>query len=403
MISFSKICNYDTIIKIFICFYLIIPVTNAQTNNKYTFKPSLISTDTLEISENNSNIKQLNDSLSKIQYIADSTIRINKIKDSINILKTQLAFILECYFKTNNENIPISKVYIQTQGDTILHKAGYYVLPFNLDQPYKPWIYEINLINDDLKVFYNDENQIVKITSKTININIEWHNNFLLIKNIHSILQNKYGNYYKIPIDSIFFDNNKNIIKIKKCVSFYNLINNLQKGNFLFTNTILIKQYFYQKDDIIYKLQIVNFSNRWYTYENQKVTSIIEYDIIKNNNIYTLTQKTDPVNNYADGKYIFEFDNLMNLKYINYYNNYTSEICRKEIELNKEGYVHCYYDYINEKLKQSLCIIYNYTKNSYETITTIFENDGISYYQRNNTTGKVRHRNRLTLEWGQWE
>lgn len=397
---------YKIAYSILIGFSLKLISLSAQIdNNKYLFRPSLISDTPKSIYDDSikTELQTLKDSLNREQLRIDSIKRITKIKDSINLLKNKLQFILECYFKTNHENIPISNVTILTSADTAILKAEYFLLPFNLNQPYKPWKYELNLLNNNFKITYDDDYQIIKINSNVINIDIGYHKNIVVIKDMHSILNNKYGSYYKVPVDSVFLDNNKKIIKIKKYVHFYKLIKNSEKGDYLFTNTIYIKQFFYNQVNNLSKIQVVNFSDRWYNYENQKITSIINYEIFKNNNIYILSRKSDPENNYADGKYTYEFDQSINLVKVDYTNEFTSENWHKEIELNNEGFVHCYYDYIKNKLKQSLCILYNYSKNTYETITTVFEDDGISYFQRNNTTGKIRRRNRLTLEWGPWE
>jgi len=381
------------------------PLIKGQINDKYIFKSSLI-LDTSKILTYDTNVTKLNfvdDSIKRMEYKLDSIARIKRIKDSISITKKQLKFILECYFKAIHENIPISGVYIQTYDDTLISKAGYFLITFNLNQPFKPWYYELDLLLQNLKIVFDNNHLIRKITSKNINIDIEYQKNIIIIKNIHSILNNKYGSYYKIPIDSIFLDNNNNIIKIKEYLKFYNLINNKEKGDFLFENIVFVKQFYYNRDNSLSKIQIVNFGDRWYKFETQKVTGIINYEITKNNMTYIINRKTDPENIYADGKYIYEFDSNMNLIKVNYINNSTAENWRKEIELNNNGHIHCYYDYIKDKLKQSLCFIYNYSENKYQSITTIFEDDGISYFQRNNTTGQTRRRNKLTLEWGPWE
>jgi len=69
--------------------------------------------------------------------------------------------------------------------------------------------------------------------------------------------------------------------------------------------------------------------------------------------------------------------------------------------------VHCYFDKVNGVLKQSLCMIYHTddpnAKYPVENITTVFEDDGVSYYQKNNTTGQIRTRDRMTLEWSSWK
>jgi hypothetical protein len=82
-----------------------------------------------------------------------------------------------------------------------------------------------------------------------------------------------------------------------------------------------------------------------------------------------------------------------------------TENWQRTIELNKDGNVSCYIDKSGDLILQSLCMIYHdpQAKIPLETITTTFEKDGISYYQKNNTTGKSRTRDRMTLEWNPWK
>jgi lactam utilization protein B len=101
------------------------------------------------------------------------------------------------------------------------------------------------------------------------------------------------------------------------------------------------------------------------------------------------------------------YDESENLKDISFVNSAKTENWQRSIELNKSGNVSCYIDKSNDLILQSLCMIYHdndpQAKNMVETITTTFEKDGISYYQKNNTTGKIRTRNRMTLEWSPWK
>jgi hypothetical protein len=100
------------------------------------------------------------------------------------------------------------------------------------------------------------------------------------------------------------------------------------------------------------------------------------------------------------------FDKPGNLKSISFQNVAKTENWTREIELNKDGFVNCYMDKANNVIVQSLCWIYHQEANAkypVEEIVTTFEKDGISYIQRNGTTGKVRTRDRMTLEWTPWK
>ena len=101
-----------------------------------------------------------------------------------------------------------------------------------------------------------------------------------------------------------------------------------------------------------------------------------------------------------------QFDKNENLKSVSFQNLSNTENWQRTIELNKEGHVSCYIDKIQGVIRQSLCMMYHMNdpgaEYPVETITTVFEEDGISYFQKNNTTGLSRTRDRMTLEWSAW-
>jgi hypothetical protein len=129
-------------------------------------------------------------------------------------------------------------------------------------------------------------------------------------------------------------------------------------------------------------------------------------ELIKKGDAYLLSRRNNPANGYSDGTYTFTFDGNDNLKGVSFVNVANTENWHRSIELNKDGNVSCYIDKTNDVIRQSLCMIYHpepQAKYPVETVTTIFEKDGISYYQKNNTTGKIRTRDKMTLEWSQWK
>ena len=162
-----------------------------------------------------------------------------------------------------------------------------------------------------------------------------------------------------------------------------------------------------EPDNQIKQYQVVNFCERYKAYEASKVCNIITYEFSKQGYTYLLTRHNDPANSYSDGTFTFEFDAMYNLKSLSFRNLSNTENWQRMVELNAEGNVNCYIDRKKDIVRQSLCMVYHLkdpgAKYPVETITTIFEEDGISYFQRNNTTGLSRVRDRMTLEWGVWK
>jgi hypothetical protein len=228
----------------------------------------------------------------------------------------------------------------------------------------------------------------------------------LVINEPDAIQNNWAGHFYKMPVDSVFFDSYNRVVKIKRTIRFYSVVNANQRGVLLFTNVSQVKQFEYASDNRIIRYQVVKFCDRWKVYDANKVCSIITYVFSEQQNTFLMTRTNDPANSYSDGTFEFAFDGSDNLQRVSFHNLAKTENWEKIIELNKEGNVHCYLDKINNIIRKSLCMIYNAqepnAKFPVETVTTIFENNGISYFQKNNSTGLSRTRDRMTLEWGPW-
>jgi hypothetical protein len=230
--------------------------------------------------------------------------------------------------------------------------------------------------------------------------------NLLVIYHPVSIQKNSRGNFYKIPLDSVFYTRTGRIGKIKSYVIFHNLVNENQKGQLLFTNANLVKLFTYDPAGNPLTLQLVRFCERWKAYEVNKVCSIINYSFSRSGNLITLVRRNDPVNTYSDGTYTFTLTENDDPASIAFVNSANTESWERTIEMNKNGYVSCYIDKSKGLIYQSLCMIYHPepgAKFPVEVISTSFEKDGISYLQKNITTGKVRTRDRMTLEWSGWK
>ena len=109
----------------------------------------------------------------------------------------------------------------------------------------------------------------------------------------------------------------------------------------------------------------------------------------------------------SSGTFRFEFDNINNLKSVAFKNVKNTEDTKCFIDLNNDGNI-IRYAYQNKGVVSNALLINYYlndprAKHKFETISCTYEEDGVSYYQRNNTTGRSRVRNRLTGEWGPWK
>ncbi len=343
-------------------------------------------------------------------FVRDSVQRRLHILDSLTFLQKELPGLLEAYHRVYKEDIFLHGYDIKIIGDSVLGDYSYLILPFSLTQPYTPWKGRVSLSGDPVKINVDKQTQrITTIQAPLMKCSFAWgSSNSVLVLNERSTIQkNGWGQFYTTPIDSVFYDRNKRIVKIKKYIQVYSLVNGNQRGVPLFLQLTHVKQYEYGPDHRVTRYQIVKFCDRWKAYEKSKVCSIITYSFSEQNNTIVLTRRNDPSNNYSDGSYTYVFDEDDHPKSISFQNISNTENWQRTIELNKEGNVHCYFDKVNGVLKQSLCMIYHTddpnAKYPVENITTVFEDDGVSYYQKNNTTGQIRTRDRMTLEWSSWK
>jgi hypothetical protein len=131
----------------------------------------------------------------------------------------------------------------------------------------------------------------------------------------------------------------------------------------------------------------------------------MNFKITKNGSQYIVVRNNTPENKYSDGTFIFEYGNNYTLKNVAFKNVNKTEDWKTFIEVNEEGNITRYVYKNNGKINRTLLIKYNNkpgAKYKVETISCMFEDDGISYKQINNTTKKMRTRDRLTLEWSDW-
>jgi len=369
-------------------------------------KPTQFAQDSLEARQ-----QFIRDSLlARELFVRDSIQRRQRRLDSLIFMQKELQVLLEAYQRTVKDDIFLHDYEIKIIGDSILSDYSYLILPFSITQPFTPWRVRLSLNRNSVKIAIDKQIQrITSIQAPFIKCSFTWGNsgNILIMHERGVVQKNGWGQFYTIPVDSVFFDRFNRIVKIKKYVRVYTLSGGNGQGVPLFLNLTQVKQYEYGPDHQVTQCQVVRFCERWKTHETNKVCSIITYTFSVQNNALMLTRRNDPANSYSDGTYTYEFDDHDVLKSISFHNLANTENWQRTIELNKDGYVHCYFDKVNGVVQQSICMIYHMNdpnaKYQVETVTTTFEKNGISYYQKNNTTGQSRTRDRMTLEWTPWK
>lgn len=340
-------------------------------------------------------------------FVRDSIMRRQRMRDSVLFLQSQLPRLLEASLRTFSDDIIITPGEIQIIGDSVLTNYTCILLPFTIDQPYTPWKTTINLSDNPIKFTVDTiRKKIISIqTSKIICSFVYGKNpNILRIEGKPSIANIPSGRLYKVPVDSVFFSKNGRISKIKRYIHYHQVTSNYRIGAPIFLHLTQIKQFEYIGNNLA-KSQTINFCDRQRASDQKKVCKIIDYTITQQGNQYLLTRSTDPSNVYADGKFTYEFEQGDLLKSISFQNVKNSENWTTYIEVNEKGNVSRYIYKNKGAVHKTLLVNYNVPGSKYkvETITCIFEDDGVSYYWINNMTGKSRHRDKLTMEWGPWQ
>ncbi|MBN2214299.1 MAG: hypothetical protein JW723_08640 [Bacteroidales bacterium] len=342
-------------------------------------------------------------------FVRDSILRRQRTLDSLNLLKSQLQRLLDASLRAVKDDIIIRQGKIEIIGDSVLSDYVYTILPFDLTKPFTPWKKIINLSDNPVSMKTDKTTQrIISIQSPSLTCSFKHGTapNILIINEPGVILDRREGRLYSSPFDTVFFDLNGRIVKIKRYIHLHLVENNYQRGAPLFVYLSQVKQYEYDRSGQMTRHQVVSFCERRSTRDEHKVCFIITYSLNISNNTYILTRRNDPANDYSDGTFTCEFDNHLNLKSLAFRNTGNSENWKTFVELNEEGNVSRYLYQINDFIPQSLDIIYHLddpgARHQTELINNTFEKDGVCYYQKNKTTGKSRQRDRLTGEWGPW-
>lgn len=343
-------------------------------------------------------------------FIRDSIAKRERIIDSLNFLRLRLPRLMEASLITSSEDIILHSIPVEIVGDSILSNYTYNKLVFNLSKPYTPWSTTINLSTRPVKFTVDTINKTVT----QINFNTFTHKytfnsraRILQIKGNNIVLNKRYGKLFNVPIDSVFYDAKGRITKIKRYHHYHAVRDNYFQGAPMYKHLKQVKQFEYDQQNNIAKYEVVNFCDRWRESDPHKVCNLITYTIQTAGNNYTVTRINEPSNVYSDGKFVFEYLPDGVLKSVEFKNNSNTENWKTFVEINEEGNVSRYVYVKNGIANRSLVINYYLddpnAKYKVETISCTFEDDRVSYYQKNNMTGKSRVRDRLTLEWGPWQ
>lgn len=356
-------------------------------------------------------LKFIQDSiLAREQFVRDSIIRRKQILDSVTFLQNELPPLLEAIHWTTKEDIITHADKIAIIGDSALGDYHYYKLPLTLSDPYCPWKSMISLSPKNIRFTINENKKkisLIQVSAPLLKFNFTYANQglMLIIQEDFALQNNSSGSFYKIPVDTVFYDRFKRIVKIKRYVHFYKQGPNYRKGEFIFTNLSQVKQYQYGTNNYITQYELVRFCDRYSAYQPSKVCGIIKYSIAKQGNNYAITRSNNPANEFTDGTFILAYDANKNITSISFKNLTNSRSWERFVEMNKDGNVNCYIDKSQGMKLSTMCMIYHNEPNAkypVEIINTTYEKDGIDYFQKNVTTGKARSRNKLTMEWGPW-
>jgi len=347
--------------------------------------------------------------IARENFVRDSLFRRKLIVDSLTFLKQELPKLFQAALKSINEEIILFTDPVDIIGDSTLSNFTTRLLLQNLDQPYAPWRSSIKLSGSSLKLKIDTINKkVVSIRSPEINYSFAYNSDKRIVRmdGSSTILKKRTGNYYKYPIDSVFFDNQGRVKKLKKYAHYFEATSDYKKGASLYVDLTQIKEFEYFPDGVLSNYRLVNYCDRWGGVKINEVCQVVNYSITRQGGKYTVLRKNEPKDDFSDGTFIFEIDNNFDMKSMEYI-KVDKTLSRKcIIELNEDKYVSRYLYENNGAINKTLLIDYNKNpnaKNKFETTSCFFEKDGISYYQKNNTTGKSRTRDKLTMVWGPWQ
>jgi len=347
--------------------------------------------------------------IAREKFVKDSLYARKLILDSVTFLKQELPMLIEAAIKSINEEIIIYTDQVNIIGDSTLSNFTYSVLSQKIEKPYAPWRSTIKLSGSSFKIKIDTVNKkIISVRSPEVNysFNYDFDESVVRINGQSTILKKRTGNYYKYPIDSVFFDRNGRVKKVKKYVHYFEATKNYKKGASFAVDIVQIKEFDYFQDGVLSSYQVVTYCDRWGGKKQNEKCHKVTYSITRQGRNFTVLRKNEPENVYSDGTFIFEFDSNFDMKRMEFISADKNLSRKCIIELNENRNVSRYLYEKGGIIYRTLLVNYNNSpdaKYKVETITCHFEEDGISYFQKNNTTGKSRARDRLTMKWSPWK
>ena len=347
--------------------------------------------------------------IAREKFVKDSLIRRKVILDSVTFLQHELPKLVKAALKSVNEEIIISTDKVDIIGDSALSDFTYRVLSQKIEKPYAPWRTTINFSDESFNFKIDTiNNKITSVRFPEINYSLKYDRGKRIVRmdGRSTILRKRIGNFYKYPIDSVFFNRDGKVKKIKKYIHYYKATADYKKGASLAVDIVQIKEFEYFPDGVLSKYHIISYCDRFGGKKENQECQNVTYSISREGRKFKVLRKNKPENVYTDGTFTFEFDENFDMKYMEFIGRDKTLNRKCFVELNEDGYVKRYLYKKNGIIYRTLLINYNHEPNAdykVETITCHFEDDGISYFQKNNRTGKKRSRDRLTMKWSPWK
>ncbi|RLD66663.1 MAG: hypothetical protein DRI95_06320, partial [Bacteroidetes bacterium] len=200
--------------------------------------------------------------IAREKFVKDSLYHRKQILDSLTFLNRELPKLIEAAIKSINEEIIIYTDQVNIIGDSTLSNYTYRVLSQKIDKPYSPWRSTIKLSGNSFRIKIDTvNNKISSVYSPEINysFNYDFHERIVRMNGRKTILKKSTGNYYKYPIDSVFFDSKGRVKKLKKYVHYFEATNNYKKGASLSIDLEEIKEFNYFPDGVLSNYRLVNY------------------------------------------------------------------------------------------------------------------------------------------------
>ncbi len=346
--------------------------------------------------------------IAREKFVKDSLYRRKLILDSVTFLQQEVPRLVEAALRTINEEIIISTGKVNIIGDSMLSDFKYTVLSEKIEKPYAPWRLAIELSGSSFKVkvdTINKEVTSLRFPETYYSFDYDSDKKIVRMDGRSTIITKKIGNFYKYPIDSVFFDRRGRVDKIKKYIHYYKASQDYKRGSSLAVDIIQIREFNYFSDGVLSNYSVLTYCDRFGKKPNQECHKVT-YSITREGPKFIIVRKNEPENVYSDGTFTFEFDSNWDMKFMEF-------VCRDKklnrkcfIELNEDRNVSRYLYEKDGIINRTILMDYNDSPNAkhkVEITICYFEDDAICYFQKNVTTGKSRERDKLTMKWGPWK